>query len=718
MLPLAHTALATLLRLALVASPPASGFPAHDPTGERILLGAVGDAKAPQPVPKAWSLGTWRDDHGSLALDAGVPGRDALWLADGLELGDGLVRARIVVDGRLDMSLLLRVRSSDPGRNDLAGVSLSLAGTHARLDRWDRGQARPLAPAVALKSLKKHRSLELVITLIGPLIVALIHDGDTFELLATLSASDPTYLSGQVGLRAGPKQAPGHRFTLLSILPATGPTAPNKPAPTKPASKPGPLGALRHFFIDPADLPRLPAPLRARSRELPVDGIASATALELGPAEAERLRRSGVAILAERGELPWSSSDPDFRVRRGQPPTTTHSGFRIDESFKDPAMVEALLRAYAARFPAITRLVEIGRSHQGRPLLALKISDHPEQDEDEDAVLFNGAHHGSELMTIEYTLDAIQTLTEQYAHDPGVRRWVDNLEIHVVPLVNPDGNHYYMHSSRTAGRKNGRDTDADGELDWWDGVDLNRNYPFRWGSLGELGSRGWYAEHNYRGTAPASEPETAAMMRLAATQRFAASISFHTYSTAILSPYTIDGVDNPQGDEAWSIATALAAAAPAQPNGRPYRVRRKLYPVDGTDQDWHRHTHGTLAYLLEGSHHNPRDPAVRLAAVTATRPVWQALLDRVLAGPTLVGHVRDELGRPLEAAIYLDDLSLQTGERWTSRPRDGRFFRALARPGEYTIRAERPGCPEVHQRVQVRQRSSAELVLTGCKPAP
>ena len=213
--------------------------------------------------------------------------------------------------------------------------------------------------------------------------------------------------------------------------------------------------------------------------------------------------------------------------------------------------------AYAARFPTITRLVEIGRTHQNRPLLVLKISDHPEQDEDEDAVLLNGAHHGSELMTIEYTLDAIQTLTEHYAHDPKIRHWVDNLEIFIVPLVNPDGNYQYMHSSRAAGRKNGRDTDNDGELGWWDGVDLNRNYPFRWGALGELGSRGWYAEHNYRGAAAASEPETAAMMRLATNQRFAAAISFHTFSTAIPSPYTIDNVDNPSGDEAWGILDQL-----------------------------------------------------------------------------------------------------------------------------------------------------------------
>lgn len=718
MLSLAPSALALLLALpappvALLA-PPATGFPAHDPARERVLLGAAGPATPIiKPVPKAWSLGTWRDDGGSLAFESAVPGRDGLWLVDGVELGDGLVRARIAVSGRLDTSLLLRVRSSDPERDDLAGIGLSIAGSGARLDRWDRGLARPLAPTVPLKNLKKRRSLELLVTLIGPQIVALVYDGDSFELLATLSAADPTYLSGQLGVRVGPKHAAGHRLTMLAILPAAGPPA--RPAPP---TRPGPIGALRHYFVAPGDLERLPAALRRTHRELPVDGLATATALELGPAGAEQLRRSGVPIVAERGDLPWSSTDPDYRARRERPPTATATGFRVDESYKDPAMVEALLRAYAARFPQISRLTEIGRSHGGRPLLALKISDHPERDEDEDAVLLNGAHHGGELMTIEYSLDAIQHLTENYAHDPAVKRWVDHLEIFVVPLVNPDGNHNYMRVSRAGGRKNGRDTDGDGEHGWWDGVDLNRNYPFRWGALGELGSRSWYAESNYRGTAPASEPETAAMMRLAAAQRFAASISFHTFSTAILSPYTIDGVDNPLPDEAWPIAELIAAAAPNQPNGRPYRVRRKLYPVDGTDQDWHRHTHGTLAYLLEGSHHNPREPELRLAAVAATRPVWRALLDRLLAGPALVGHVRDEHGRPLEAAVVVEELAFRTGERWTSRPRDGRFHRAVPRPGTYTLRVERPGCAPVRQAIKVRQRSEAELVLPACAQVP
>jgi hypothetical protein len=486
-----------------------------------------------------------------------------------------------------------------------------------------------------------------------------------------------------------------------------------------PAGSQGPYGSLRFYFIDEAGQGSLPADLRGRLQKLPVAGQASELALLLEPADAERLRRTGVKVVAERGELPWSASDPEFRARAGKPPEETATGFRIDGSYKDAAMVEELLRGYAGRFPAITALREIGRTHGGRPVLALKISDNPERDEDEPAVFINGAHHGSELMAIEYALDVVQHLVENYRVDPAVRRYVDGIEIWCVPLVNPDGNFYYMHRSRAAGRKNGRDNDGDGVLSVWDGVDLNRNYPFQWGALGEVGSRSFYSDGRYRGPGPASEPEVAAVLGLAGERRFAAAVSFHTYATAVLSPYTIDGMKNPGKDDAWPLAERMVAAAPPQPGGKSYRVKQKLYSVDGTDQDWHRHTYGTLAFLVEGSHHNPREPELRGEAIRATRPVWLTLLDHVLDGPGVSGHVLDTKGAPVEVEVIVEEIAPQQGERWTSRPRDGRFDRSVPAPGRYTVRATAPaGCQPVRKTVEVKRRAAVELVVPAQPCAP
>jgi len=56
-------------------------------------------------------------------------------------------------------------------------------------------------------------------------------------------------------------------------------------------------------------------------------------------------------------------------------------------------------------------------------------------------------------------------------------------------------------------------------------------------------------------------------------------------------------------NEAWLVAEHVARGSRAnQP--RPLYVLRNLYPVDGTDQDYHRAAHGTVALLFEAAARN------------------------------------------------------------------------------------------------------------------
>jgi hypothetical protein len=239
-------------------------------------------------------------------------------------------------------------------------------------------------------------------------------------------------------------------------------------------------------------------------------------------------------------------------------------------------------------------------------------------------------------------------------------------------------------------------------------VDLSRNYPFGWGGKGgDAAFTGTY----YRGPSAGSEPETQAIMALAAEQRFTASISFHTIGRVIYVPYDCDATLDPRPHVAWAIAEELAAAAPAQRNGKGYRVAGSGYPVAGSDLDWHMFTHGTVALLLEGAYHNP-ELAIRTETVANTRPVWQALLEHVARGPRISGHVLDEAGVPVQAEVTIDPIELRAGERWTSRPRDGRFDRMLAEGGKYTVRAEAPGRSPATREVRVTTRPvEVDLVL-------
>ena len=314
------------------------------------------------------------------------------------------------------------------------------------------------------------------------------------------------------------------------------------------------------------------------------------------------------------------------------------------------------------------------------------------------------AHHGSELLSIEYALDAL----DQTLRAGG--RPVKDLDLWFVPLVNPDGNQVFMDVNHWGGRKNGRETNGNGVFDAWDGVDLNRNYPFKWGSLGESGSRSWDRHYRYRGPEAGSEIETRAMMALANELKPVALVSFHTNGTMVLSPYTIDGVKNVEPDPAWAIAEELVELLPVQPNGRRFSVMRKMYSVDGTDQDWHFWANGTLAYLVEGSHHNPLYAPTRKRSIEGLRPFVAGLLARILEGPGVGGVVSDGEGNPLPAVVSIDQIKTFEGERWSARS-DGRYDRLVPEPGSYTVRAELPGYKTATKRVDVDGPERVNLTL-------
>ncbi|MBN2021495.1 MAG: hypothetical protein JW809_01760 [Pirellulales bacterium] len=363
----------------------------------------------------------------------------------------------------------------------------------------------------------------------------------------------------------------------------------------------------------------------------------------------------------------------------------------VNDGYHDDAMVAKLLAAFAHDYPRIAQLETLGTTWRERPILALRITSRCRPRGDKPALLFVGAHHGSELLSTEFVLDIVEQLATGYESDPTVRRWVDEYVIWCVPLANPDGCHAFFHETGT-GRKNGRDTNANGRVDPRDGVDLNRNYPFRWHSLGEKGSNSDPAHSWYRGPAPASEPETQAMMRLADRERFVMLITFHTASTKILVPYTIDGVRNPEPSAAWIVGEKMASLAESRRPDRTYKAVRNIYSVDGVDQDWHYWRHGTLAYLWEGPRTNPPFATERDPMVAGARPGWRYLLERLAAGPTLSGHVVDaRTGEPLEAAVSLAEIKTFENEVHASHPRTGRFDRVLPAEGTYHLHVTRAG---------------------------
>ncbi len=143
----------------------------------------------------------------------------------------------------------------------------------------------------------------------------------------------------------------------------------------------------------------------------------------------------------------------------------------------------------------LSELYNVPLTHENRTLWAVKLSDNPHKEEkNETDVLICGLHHAREWATVEVVLNFLDYMVENYESDVRVRMLVDEREMWLVPIVNPDGHAYsqarqdnvYNASNNDGWRKNMRDNDGDGEHDdtgengGGDGVDLNRNYQYLW----------------------------------------------------------------------------------------------------------------------------------------------------------------------------------------------------------------------------------------------
>lgn len=377
-----------------------------------------------------------------------------------------------------------------------------------------------------------------------------------------------------------------------------------------------------------------------------------------------------------------------------------------------PEYVARTLEELSFAHPCLTHVEPVATTHLGRTAWALGVGE--DLFGPAPSVFLVGAHHGDEPGSVAFVLDAARWLLGRYGHDPEVNDWLGRVSFWLVPLLNPDGLVVHRREARrrggdpsvddkrSPGRKNGRDNDGDGRFGVNDGVDLNRNYPFKWGFLGEEGSTKAYSFRIYRGPAAASEPETQGVIDLAQREVFATAMSFHVGGVALLVPYTIDRVRSPEPNEAWAVAEQITRGVTGHPSvvGVPhFPFQRNLYSVDGTDQDWHRHTHGTLAYIVEGALRGTA-PSKRPDAIAAVRQIWTSLVRRMLTGPTVMGRVVDPEGKPVAAEVHLGHRTFYEGESWRARCRDGTFVRMPKEEGTVTVRVRHEG-QEVVREVEV-----------------
>ncbi|MBM3295327.1 MAG: hypothetical protein FJY82_12515 [Candidatus Aminicenantes bacterium] len=157
----------------------------------------------------------------------------------------------------------------------------------------------------------------------------------------------------------------------------------------------------------------------------------------------------------------------------------------------------AYLKAVAQAYPEITELLEIGRSHMGRTIYVLVITNrktgttidrlvplaHPRnevpapvipRDTGKPGHYIDGGMHGNEYTGSEVCLYIIDKLVSRYGSEPEVTKLVDTRVFYINPIVNPDG--VYNSVEREISQRGNsmkRDDDNDGKVNEDGPDDLN-----------------------------------------------------------------------------------------------------------------------------------------------------------------------------------------------------------------------------------------------------
>jgi carboxypeptidase T len=250
------------------------------------------------------------------------------------------------------------------------------------------------------------------------------------------------------------------------------------------------------------------------------------------------------------------------------------------------ASLEEDLRSLAEQHPEVAELHEIGRSVEGRPLWALRLG---ERRGSGRKVAFLGCHHAREWISVEVPFRLAEHLLQESSSDP-VQRWLQQGEVWVAPMVNPDG-HEHTRTHNRLWRKNRR-RNPGGSF----GVDPNRNYGYMWGTLNINTSSHVPTDETYVGPRAFSEPEVRAVRDLVARELFGGVLSYHSYSQLLLYPwgYTTKRLrDEVDFRDVRDLAEEMERLI-RKVHGKTYTAQQssQLYRTAGDTTDW---THGEYA---------------------------------------------------------------------------------------------------------------------------
>ena len=329
-----------------------------------------------------------------------------------------------------------------------------------------------------------------------------------------------------------------------------------------------------------------------------------------------------------------------------------------------------LMYQFQANYPDLCTVVNIGQTVEGRDLLFARISDNAGWDEGEAQFMYTSSMHGDEVAGYILFLRLIDYLLTNYGTNDQVTYLVNNLDIWINPLANPDGTY------------NGGNNTLNGATRFnANNVDLNRNYPD--------------PEDGPHPDGKAWQPETMAFMQLAEQNHFLMSANCHGGAEVFNYPW--DTWPQLHADDDWWYYVGREWADTVHAYGPPGYFNDlnngvtngyQWYTTNGCRQDYMTFFHRGREFTLEIS-------SIKVLPESLLPQYWEYnyrsflnYMKQALFG--MQGTITDSItGLPLGASVYIENHD--TEDSWLgSNPIDGWFFRPVFE-GAYDLTVFSPG---------------------------
>jgi hypothetical protein len=272
-------------------------------------------------------------------------------------------------------------------------------------------------------------------------------------------------------------------------------------------------------------------------------------------------------------------------------------------------------------YPSICKKYSYGLSVEGRELFAVKISDNVDLDENEAEIMFDGGIHGDEIGGSENLVRFAEFLCESYDNNPEITSLLNDREIWLYIMVNPDGRVNMVRYNSN-------------------GVDLNRDWGFMWD--GEGNSPGSY-----------SQVETRALRTCMIENQFVVQTSYHSGSVFLAYTWSYRPDPCPDMTQIDQLAGVYVTSSGYSdlPYGQGYTG---MYPINGSSKDAMYGTMGSIGWTIEISS-DKQPPASQIQYYyDINKPAMLAMIE--YAGYGLSGIVYDAAtGHPVAATIFVDD---------------------------------------------------------------